>query len=107
MIPPYMAAIIRAVCKYFGYEPADILGTRRPKHLSMVRHIAMYLAYEWEPNNSHLLVAHAFNRSDHTTSLFAHAKVLEAVRNNEVISNHVNQCRHICRALISTNARSA
>ena len=84
-----MDEIQRSVADQFGIKIADILGTKRPKHIAEPRLVAMYLCRRL---TSHSLpeIGAAFGKT-HATILNAVNKVPELCERDEALRRTVMQ----------------
>jgi len=72
---------------YFGVKPEDLLGNRRSKRMSKVRHITMYLCRKLT-DASLIEIARAMGKKDHSTVIHAIRKVEEERRRDRKL-NHI------------------
>jgi len=70
--------IIETVCTHFQIEPSEMRSTKRSQDLTLPRHIAMYLAHELM-QMSFPRIGQAFANRKHTSALYGHARVKEAI----------------------------
>lgn len=84
--------IIEAVASYYRVEPGEIKSARRSQYLALPRHVAMYVAHELI-EASFPRIGEAFGNRKHTSALYAHEKIREAILQDGELAAAVNQIK--------------
>jgi len=74
-----VATIQSEVCKYFGINKNDLLGSKRTQSIVFPRHIAMYLTQELT-DYSYPRIGKDFGDRDHTTVMHAVDKIKKMIK---------------------------
>ncbi len=83
-------SIIEAVAQHYQIEPSEMRSVKRSADLALPRHIAMYLAHDLI-QLSFPRIGQAFANRKHTSALYAHSRIKEALINNQDVAQAVNQ----------------
>ena len=67
--------VLTALTRFFQIESKELKGRSQSSHVSLARHIGMYLIRSLFPDISLSYIASVFGRSDHTTVIYAEKKV--------------------------------
>jgi chromosomal replication initiator protein len=89
------------VCEHFALDRDELLSERRTKHLTLPRHIGMYLSRTLLGEAS-TQVARRFNRKDHSTVLHAEKQVDARMRQDREIHDLVVELTERIRGGSST-----
>lgn len=73
-VPTVLGSIIEVVCSEFGLSSDELLSSRRPDRIALPRQIGMALAYKLDIG-SMAEIAKFFNRTDHSTVVYAVQRV--------------------------------
>jgi chromosomal replication initiator protein len=87
-----MEKIIDTVASYYRVESSEIRSSKRSADLTLPRHIAMYLAHDLL-QMSFPRIGQAFGNRKHTSALYAHDKIKEAIPKDANLSESVKQIR--------------
>jgi chromosomal replication initiator protein len=82
--------IMETVASHYRVEPSELRSAKRSQDLTLPRHIAMYLAHELI-KMSFPRVGEAFGNRKHTSALYAHGRIKEAMTKDPSISQAVRQ----------------
>jgi len=82
--------IQKVVSKHFGVRLSDLKSKKRPKLLTLPRHIAMYLCRRLT-NLSLIDIGRDFGKKDHTTVIHACNKVEESMQNDPNFEKSIQQ----------------
>jgi chromosomal replication initiator protein len=85
-----LESIIEVVSQHYRIEPSEMRSPKRSQDLALPRHIAMYLAHDLI-QLSFPRIGQAFANRKHTSALYAHAKVKEAMLTDHAIAEAINQ----------------
>lgn len=87
-------AIIIAVCEHFGLEQKELLSSRRDRHISLARSIAMYLVRKLS-KLSYPEIGHALNKKNHSTVISACRRIDQALVKREMLewTSSTGDCR--------------
>ncbi len=85
-----LESIIEVVSQHYRVEPSEMRSPKRSQDLALPRHIAMYLAHDLI-QLSFPRIGQAFSNRKHTSALYAHSRVKEAILKNPAIAEAVNQ----------------
>ncbi len=80
--------IMKTVAFHFHIKVSDIKSKRRSRDISIPRQIAMYLCREYT-TASLPDIGKQFGGKDHTTVMFAHKKMVKIIKENNELSNIV------------------
>lgn len=86
--------IIDQVSAYFDLEVNELSNASRERRLMLPRHIAMYLIRE-ETAETYGWIARRFARQDHTTAMYACAKVEELIQTDLEVRQMVLELRQM------------
>ena len=87
---PTIEKIIDTVAAHFRLEPSELRSAKRSQDLTVPRHIAMYLAHELI-KASFPRIGEAFGNRKHTSALYAHGRIRDAIPKDPVIAQAVRQ----------------
>jgi chromosomal replication initiator protein len=82
--------IIEVVSEHYRIEPSEMRSPKRSQDLALPRHVAMYLAHDLI-QLSFPRIGQAFANRKHTSALYAHSRIKEAVINDPSVAQAVNQ----------------
>jgi chromosomal replication initiator protein len=74
--------IITVVCEYFGLEQKELLSSRRDRHISLARSIAIYLVRKLS-KLSYPEIGHSLNKKNHSTIIGACRRIEQALARQE------------------------
>ena len=80
--------VIHEVSDYFNVDIDELCGPSRRKHISHARQIAMYIARE-ETDTSLAQIGEALGGRDHSTVLYGHDKIEEAIEVEDQLRREV------------------
>jgi chromosomal replication initiator protein len=83
-------SIKKVVSKHFNVRISDLKSDKRTKHLTLPRHIAMYLCRRLT-GLSLIDIGRDFGKKDHTTVMHACDKIQEAIQTDPSFEGIVNQ----------------
>lgn len=88
--PPAMELdqVIQEVADYFGVDIEELCGPSRRKHIAHARQVAMFVARE-ETDSSLAEIGEALGDRDHSTVLYGHNKVEEAIEVEDQLRREV------------------
>ncbi len=81
--------IIQMVAEFYDLKEKEIIALSRKKEVVRPRQIAMYLLRE-ELKNSYPLIGKRFGGKDHTTAIYACAKIAKELEVSEVLVDEIN-----------------
>jgi chromosomal replication initiator protein len=81
--------ILDSVSKYYNINSEDLLGKKRTKEIVLPRQIAMYLL-RTELNFSYPQIAARIGKKDHTTIMYACAKIEKQLRVDQLLQRDLN-----------------
>jgi len=81
--------IIQVVAEFYDLKERELLAASRKKEIVRPRQIAMYLLRE-ELKYSYPLIGKKFGGKDHTTAIYACAKVGKEVQESEVLTDEIS-----------------
>ncbi len=81
-------SMIKSIAKYYGVEESEILGQSRSKHITRIRHIAMYITSIYSGKSTTELGLEF--RKDHASIIFARDKISEKKKTDLHISNEID-----------------
>ncbi len=84
--------IIQAVSEFYDLKEKDIFSLSRKKEVVRPRQIAMFLFRE-ELKSSYPFIGRKFGGKDHTTAIYACAKIMKELEINENLNNEINLIR--------------
>ena len=84
--------IIQAVSEFYDLKEKDIFSLSRKKEVVRPRQIAMFLFRE-ELKSSYPFIGRKFGGKDHTTAIYACAKITKELEINENLNNEINLIR--------------
>ena len=87
-----METILRAVSEHFGLTLIDLKGKRRTRTLAHPRQIAMYLSRELT-NSSFPEIGQKIGNRDHSTVMYATAKVALSIKQDTELQEAVRSIR--------------
>ena len=82
--------IIQTVASHYRVEPSELRSAKRSQDLTLPRHIAMYLAHELI-KMSFPRIGEAFGNRKHTSALYAHSRIKEALPKDPNLAQAVKQ----------------
>ncbi|MBI5172153.1 MAG: chromosomal replication initiator protein DnaA [Candidatus Melainabacteria bacterium] len=82
--------IIQTVAAHFRVEPSELRSAKRSQDLALPRHVAMYLAHELI-KMSFPRIGEAFGNRKHTSALYAHSRIKEALPKDPNLAQAVKQ----------------
>ncbi|MDE6411153.1 MAG: chromosomal replication initiator protein DnaA [Clostridia bacterium] len=85
-------SIIRAVCNYYSFTKADILGKNKRQELVKARQICTYLMCEML-SLPLVTVGKEMGGRDHATVIYSREKITELLRVNDTIRKEVNDIK--------------
>ncbi len=85
--------ILDAVASHYRLEVSELRATSRSQHLILPRHIAMYLAHNLL-DMSFPRIGEAFSNRKHTSALYAHKRIKDALPEDAALSQDIKQIRH-------------
>jgi chromosomal replication initiator protein len=85
---PSIARVQDVVCAHYELDRETLLGPSRAAKVAWPRQVAMYLARQHTEASLHA-IAKAFKRSDHTTVLHAHKRVVARLKDDETVHTEV------------------
>ena len=86
--------IISTVSEFYGVPPNKLQRKTRKAKFVKPRQIAMYLLRE-ELNRSYPYIGRLFGSRDHTTVIYAHKKISEAIQNSSELRSEIEQIENI------------
>ncbi len=78
-LAPILEVVDRIVCEHYGLTEDDLRSPSRRRDIVDARHLAIYLVREADPRTSWRIIARAYNRSDHTASLYAYTAISDRI----------------------------
>lgn len=84
--------IIEAVSEFYDLKEKDLIAPSRKKEVVKPRQIAMYLLRE-ELKSSYPFIGNRFSGKDHTTAIYACAKVAKELQESESLVEELNLIR--------------
>jgi len=84
--------IIQAVSEFYDLKERELLSLSRKKEVVKPRQIAMFLFRE-ELKSSYPFIGRRFGGKDHTTAIYACAKITKEIEGNENLNNEINLIR--------------
>lgn len=88
---------INATCKVFNISRSHIMEKSRHKHITMPRHIAMYLSRA-QGRKSFQTIANSFGRSDHSTAYHAYKAVEKKLAQNDTETvYYINEIKKVIK----------
>jgi chromosomal replication initiator protein len=84
--------ILKVVSQHFHVSVADLKGKRRTRGLTYPRQIAMYLSRDLT-SASFPEIGQKIGGRDHSTVMYAHAKITEALQTDSELRSHVDTLR--------------
>ena len=85
-----LESIIEIVSQHYRIEPSEMRSAKRSQDLALPRHIAMYLAHELI-QLSFPRIGQAFANRKHTSALYAHSRIKQALHDDPAVVEAVNQ----------------
>jgi chromosomal replication initiator protein len=85
-----LESIIEVVSQHYRVEPSEMRSPKRSQDLALPRHIAMYLAHDLI-QLSFPRIGQAFANRKHTSALYAHSRVKQAILADPLVAESVNQ----------------
>jgi len=82
--------IIEVVSQHYRVEPSEMRSVKRSQDLALPRHIAMYLAHDLI-QLSFPRIGQAFAGRKHTSALYAHSRIKNAVLNDQAVAQAINE----------------
>ena len=82
--------IIEAVAQHYIVEPSEMRSSKRSPDLALPRHIAMYIAHDLI-QLSFPRIGQAFSNRKHTSALYAHSRIKEAILKDPALAETINQ----------------
>lgn len=82
--------IIEVVSKFYGLDAQMLKGKMKKKNVVNARAIAMYLSRTLT-NESLERVGLEFGGRDHSTVIYSYEKISNELKNNEILSNEINE----------------
>ena len=86
-------SIIETVSQHYHIEPSEMRSVKRSQDLALPRHVAMYLAHDLI-QLSFPRIGQAFANRKHTSAIYAHTRIKEAMLNEPDVAQAVNQIIH-------------
>ena len=83
-----MREVQTAVCKYYNLDLGVMLGEKRYQYITKCRHVAMYLCRELI-GYSYPQISLFFRKKDHTTSMHAHKKITQQLKNDKNLQSEI------------------
>lgn len=80
--------IIDTVAAHFQIEVSEMRSAKRSQDLALPRHVAMYLAHELM-QISFPRIGQAFANRKHTSALYAHSRIKEAILANPILAQQI------------------
>jgi len=84
-------SIKKIVAKHYNVRLSDLKSDKRTKHLTLPRHVAMYLCRRLINGLSLIDIGRDFGKKDHTTVMHAFDKIQEAMQNDPSFESTVDQ----------------
>ena len=81
--------IMAVVAEFYDIKEKDFISTSRKKEIVRPRQIAMYLLRE-ELKSSYPFIGKKFRGKDHTTAIYACAKVSKEIEESEFLADEIN-----------------
>lgn len=85
--------ILDVVASHYRLEVSELRSSNRSQHLALPRHIAMYLAHDLL-DMSFPRISEAFSNRKHTSALYAHKRIKDALPEDAALSQDIKQIRH-------------
>jgi len=82
--------IIEAVSQHYTVEPSEVRSAKRSPDLALPRHIAMYIAHDLI-QVSFPRIGQAFSNRKHTSAMYAHSRIKEAILKDPALAETINQ----------------
>ncbi len=82
--------IIEVVAQHYSVEPSEMRSAKRSPDLALPRHIAMYMAHDLI-QLSFPRIGQAFANRKHTSAMYAHSRIKEAILKEPALAETVNQ----------------
>ncbi|MCX6738280.1 MAG: hypothetical protein NTY11_02610 [Candidatus Parcubacteria bacterium] len=87
---------IGAVANFYNISPGDIIGKSRLKSIVWPRFIAVYILRE-EYHGSFPIIANKIGGRDHTTTMYAHKKIVDAIQKDLFLRDEIDGIRAVIR----------
>ncbi len=85
-----LETIIETVSQHYCVEPSEMKSIKRSQDLALPRHVAMYLAHDLI-QLSFPRIGQAFANRKHTSALYAHSRIKQALIDDPAINQAVSQ----------------
>jgi chromosomal replication initiator protein len=82
--------IIESVAQHYNVEPSEVRSSKRSPDLALPRHIAMYIAHDLI-QVSFPRIGQAFSNRKHTSAMYAHSRIKEAILKDPALAETINQ----------------
>ena len=83
--------VLRAVCEFYKVVPREVTGQRRTVHVTLPRHVSMYLMRQL-CRMTFVEIGEFMGNRDHSTTMHACNKITGLVMKDPVIRAEVEQC---------------
>ncbi|GIW08913.1 MAG: hypothetical protein KatS3mg060_3718 [Dehalococcoidia bacterium] len=90
MITPRL--VIDTVADYYHVDPSELRGKRRDQHITLPRHVAMYIIRE-ETTCTYQEIGAELGKRDHTTVIHGCEKIATDLKSNQQLAREINEIR--------------
>ena len=87
--------ILTALSSFFQLKQEEIVGRSQTSHITLARHIGMYLTRSLFPDISLSYIASIFGRSDHTTVMYAEKKIRRMIERDLSLKNQIDKIQSL------------